>query len=157
MLNEFEIDQVWEGMLSAEARSLYFASLASRYTRQKQLITGLSFFLSSGVVVGLLAKLPNVITLMAALLVALLNAYSVAVGLEKKIGTMVKLHSRWQEIATGYSDLWSRTYEEDAKNKLAQIVKMERDPSELAAVEAPNDEALMGKWQDRVFASYHLG
>ena len=41
MLSEFQTNAVWENMLAAEARSLYFADLASRYTRYKQWISGL--------------------------------------------------------------------------------------------------------------------
>jgi len=48
MLNEFQRTQVWEDLLAAETRALYFGDLASRYTHQKQWITGLSFFFASG-------------------------------------------------------------------------------------------------------------
>ena len=47
MHNEFQTNLVWENMLAAETRSLYFGDLATRYTRRKQCITGSSFFLSS--------------------------------------------------------------------------------------------------------------
>jgi hypothetical protein len=157
MLSEFQTNGVWESMLAAETRALYFANLASRYTRIKQLISGASFFFSSGVAVSLLAKSPNAVALViASLLVALLNAYSIAVGLDRKIGTMVKLHSQWQEIATDYNHLWNHAYEEGSESRLDEIVKREREPSELAATDAPNNERLMRKWQDRVFASYRL-
>ena len=36
------------------------------------------------------------------------------------------------------------------------IVRKEKDPSESAASEAPNDRKLLGQWQDRVFSMYHL-
>ena len=157
MLNELQIQQIWEGMLAAETRALYFADLASRYTATKQWISGLSFFLSSAVAVSLLASVPyvNAITA-AALLVGILNAYSIAVGLDRKIGTMVKLHSSWREIATDYNHLWNHVQEEDSERKLESIIRREREPSELAATEAPNKERLLEKWQLRVFASYHL-
>ena len=44
MLSEFQITRVWKGMIESETRSLYFADLASRKTRQKQWITGAFFF-----------------------------------------------------------------------------------------------------------------
>jgi hypothetical protein len=56
MLNESQVNQVWENMLAAEVRALYFADLASRYTRQKQIITGLSFFLSSWAAATIIAQ-----------------------------------------------------------------------------------------------------
>ncbi|MBI4469607.1 MAG: hypothetical protein HY650_09840 [Acidobacteria bacterium] len=43
-----EVDRVWQRMAEAEVRAFYFADLAARATRQKQIITGVSFFLSSG-------------------------------------------------------------------------------------------------------------
>jgi hypothetical protein len=157
MLSEFQVTQVWESMLAAETRALYFANLASQYTQRKQWISGISFFLSSAVAVSLLAKVSYVNVLMlAALLVGLLNAYSIAVGLDRKIGTMVRLHSIWQGIAADYNHLWNHTSEEDSESRLEEIINREREPSELAATEAPNDEHLLGKWQKRVFASYHL-
>ena len=48
MLNDHQITSVWEHLLAAETRALYFGDLTSRYTAQKQWITGVSFFLSSG-------------------------------------------------------------------------------------------------------------
>jgi hypothetical protein len=56
MLSEFQINRVWENMLAAETRSLYFGDLASRYTRKKQWITGLSFFLSFGAAASFIGK-----------------------------------------------------------------------------------------------------
>ena len=157
MLNDFQRKQVWEGMLSAETRALYFADLARQYTTRKQWISGLSFFLSSAVAVSLFTRVPQVNALtIGAFIVGVLNAYSIAVGLDRKIGTMVKLHSTWQAIATEYNHLWNHLEDADAENRLDAIVEQERGPSELASTEAPNKEKLMAKWQARVFASYHL-
>ena len=39
MLTDDQINRVWQNMLAAEARSLYFGDLGSRYTRRKQWIT----------------------------------------------------------------------------------------------------------------------
>ncbi len=154
MLNEFQARRVWENMLAAEARSLYFADLASSYTRRKQLITGVSFFLSSGAAATLLGKLPSWIPLTLSTVVALTNAYSMAVSLDKKIATMVKLHSAWSQISIEYDRLWNHQSEEEAEAQLERIVRQEKEPSELAATEAPNDRNRLGKWQDRVFEMY---
>jgi len=156
MLNEFQRTTVWENMLSAETRSLYFGDLASRYTHQKQWITGLSFFFSSGAAATLLGKAPQVVPIVLSLVVAALTAYSIAVGLDRKIATMAKLHSEWSRISQEYVRLWSHIGDEDAENQLEQIIEMSREPSELATTEAPNDQELLGKWQDRVFALYHV-
>jgi hypothetical protein len=156
MLTEHQIGCVWESMIEAEARALYFADLASRYARQKQIITGLSFFLSSGAAATVIAKSPSWIPIVLALISAGLNAYSLAVSLDRKVGTMAKLHSAWSRIATEYDRLWNHTYEENAESELDRIIQLEKEPSELAATDAPNDQELLGKWQDRVFNMYHL-
>jgi hypothetical protein len=156
VLNEFQIERVWENMLAAEARSLYFADLASRYTRHKQWITGASFFLASGAAASLIGKLPQWVPLVLSGGVALASAYSIALGLDRKIGTMSKLHSAWSQIAAEYDRLWNHTDDDDAEAQLGRIVQREKEPSELAATEAPNDQKRLGQWQDHVFSMYHL-
>lgn len=143
-------------MLAAEARSLYFADLASLYTRRKQFITGTSFFLSSGAAASLLGKLPPWIPLMLATAVALLSAYSMAVGLDRKIGTMAKLHSTWNQISMEYDRLWNHQNDSNSEEQLDQIIRREKEPSELATTDAPNDQKRLGKWQDHVFTMYRL-
>ena len=156
MLDEFQRTKAWENLLAAEARSLYFGDLASRYTRRKQTITGVAFFLSSGAAAALIGKLPSWIPLVSSLVVAGATAYCIAVNLDGKIATMAKLHSSWNRIAQEYSRLWSHTGDLDAEDRLDEIIEMEREPSELATTGAPNDQKLLGKWQDHVFALYHL-
>jgi len=156
MLNEYQVNRMWESMLAAEARSLYFADLAANYTHQKQWITGLSFFLSSGAAATVISKAPSWVPIVLALTAAGINAYSIAVNLDRKIGTMVKLYSAWNHIATEYERLWNHAYDEDAESRLAAIIQQEREPSGLAATDAPNNQKLLGKWQDYVLRMYHL-
>jgi hypothetical protein len=156
MLNEFQRTQVWQNMLAAETRSLYFGDLASRYTRLKQWITGLSFFLASGAAATLIGKAPEAVPVLLSLAVAGMNAYSIAVGLDRKIATMAKLHSAWGKISQEYNRLWSHTGDEDAESQMERIIELSREPSELATTDAPNDQKLLGKWQNRVFALYNL-
>ncbi len=152
MLNESQIKQVWENMLAAETRSFYFGDLASRYTVRKQWITGASFFLSSGAAATIIAKAPTWIPAILALIAAAASAYSIATNLDGKIGTMSKLHSTWGRIMVEYERLWNHTYTENAEDELDRIIQLEEEPSELATTEGPNDEKLLGKWQERVFA-----
>jgi hypothetical protein len=67
---------------------------------------------------------------------------------------MAKLHLEWQQIAADYNRLWNHAYEDYSESWLEDIAKREHEPSKLAAVEAPNDEQLMGKWESHVLASY---
>lgn len=154
-LDEFQRTQVWENMLAAETRSLYFGDLASRYTRQEQWITGLSFFFASSAAASLIGKAPEFVPTVLSLVVAGMTAYSIAVGLDRRTATMAKLHSAWNRISQEYTRLWSHTGD-DAEDQLKQIIEMSREPSELATTDAPNDQKLLEKWQDRVFALYHL-
>jgi len=156
LLNEFQINRVWENMLSAETRSLYFADLASRYTRRKQMITGASFFLSSAAAASLIGRLPPWVPLVMSGCVALTTAYSIAVALDRKMQTMMKLHSSWSQIAAEYDRLWNHSTEADAEAQLDRIIQLEKDPSELATTEAPNDQKLLGQWEDHVFSMYRL-
>jgi hypothetical protein len=156
MLSQFQINQVWENMLAAETRSLYFADLASRYTIRKQWITGVSFFLSSGAAATIIAKLPEWLPGLLASTVAATMAYSIAVNLDGKIKTMTKLYSSWDRIATEYGRLWTRTYADDAEEQMYEIIQRAKEYSEIATTEAPNDQKLLAKWQDQVFLLHGL-
>jgi hypothetical protein len=156
MLNDEQIARTWQNMLDAETRALYFADLASAYTRRKQTITGITFFLASGAAATIAASAPQWVPLTMSLISAILGAYSISVGLDRKIATMAKLHGSWSRIADEYFTLWNNTADEDAPSRLDRIVQMEREPSELATTEAPNDQRRIGKWQDIVFMKHGL-
>jgi hypothetical protein len=156
MLTEAQIADVWEGRISAEVRSLYFGDLASVYTRRKQWITGLSFFLSSGAAATLIAKLPVWFPIALSMIVALITAYAVAVNLDSKIRTMSKLHYAWSQISNDYQRLWNHTYSDEAEAEFTEIQRREMEFSELATTDAPNDPKRMLRWTDQVFKLYRL-
>jgi hypothetical protein len=156
MLTDAQIEDVWSRKLDAETRALYFGDLANRYSQRKQAITFLTFFLSSGAAATLVGKAPAWIPLVLSVIVALLTAYSVAVGLERLVRTVAKLHYSWNRIATEYDRLWNHTYETDAESVYDDLLR-ESDLSELATTDAPNDQQLLGKWQDRVIQQYYPG
>ncbi len=156
MLTQEEITSLWERMLSAEVRALYFADLANRYTQQKQWITGASFFLASGAAASLLGKLPTWVPLLLSCVTALLSAYSVARGLDGATRTMAKFHSAWSELAAQYDTLWNHTHTESASTQLHQLISKEIELSTQAATEAPNLQDRMGFWQDHVLRQRHL-
>jgi len=156
MLTENQVNRVWEKLISAETRSLYFGDLAALYTSRKQWITGVSFFLASGAAATLAGGLPHAISEILASIVAILTAYSIAVGLDRKAITMARLHHGWNEIASSCDRLWNHAYEESAESTFEDIARKERELSEVAATEAPNDPNRMDKWQEQVFRQYHL-
>jgi hypothetical protein len=156
MLTEPQIADVWEGQISAEVRSLYFGDLASVYTRRKQWITGLSFFLSSGAAATLIAKLPVWFPIALSIIVAVITAYAVAVNLDSKIRTMAKLHFAWNQIGNDYRRLWNHAYSEEAESEFVDLQRRELEISELATTDAPNDPKRMERWQNQVFKLHRL-
>jgi hypothetical protein len=156
MLSEAEANRVWERMFGAEVRSLYFGDLASRYTKYKQFLTGISFFFSSAAAASIAAG-SHWIPLIMSVISALAGAYSIAAGLDRKAATMAKLHSGWYELATDYEKLWNHWRADDAEVSYAELVSRERDFSQMATTEAPNDQKLLGKYQDVVLKQHHIG
>jgi len=156
MLTDGQIESVWKRKLEAEVRSLYFGDLANRYSRIKQAITAVSFFLSSGAAATVIAKAPLWVPVLQSAIVALVTAYSIGVGLERRATTMAKLHSVWNQIAVDYDRLWNHAYDAGAEVEFEDLVRREKDPSELATTEAPDDQERLGKWQDYVFQQHGL-
>jgi len=156
MLTEAQIDDVWKSQLAAETRALYFADLASRYTTQKKWITALSFFLSSGAAATLVARLPSWVPLILSLTTAVITSYSVAFGLDSRMRSMAKFHSQNSELATDYERLWNNVYSDDAGSTLEALIRRDRQISEAAALEAPNNQKLMGRWQDHILRQHGL-
>src|SRR5271154_4067003 len=82
MLTEDQINDVWEGQISAEVRALYFGDLASLYGTRKQWITAVSFCSSSGAAATLIARMPVWLPIVCSTTVAVITAYAVAVNLD---------------------------------------------------------------------------
>jgi hypothetical protein len=156
MLTDSQYKSVWERQIEAEVRSLYFADLTHRFAQQRQAITFLTFFLSSGAAAILVAKLPSWVAILLSILVALLTAYSVALRLDVKISTMSKLHGEWATLAIGYEQLRENADGEDTDAVLSDLLRRDLEASKLAAIEAPNDQERMARWTDQVFLQHGL-
>jgi hypothetical protein len=151
MLTQDQTDTLWNDTLAAQVRSLYFADLGSRYTRQKQIITGIAFFFSSGAAATVVAHAPAWIPVVMSVSTAVLTAYAIAVGLDKKASTMAKLHYAWSEIENDRRLLWNHWYEEDAEARLGEINGRDLEASQTAITDAPYDKGLIHKWQIFVY------
>ncbi|PYX53493.1 MAG: hypothetical protein DMG76_25345 [Acidobacteria bacterium] len=151
MLTEDQVRRVWEKMLGAEARSLYFAEMAAAYTWRKQIITATSFFLSSGAAASLIAKMPACVPIVLAVIVALLTAYSLAVSLDRSIGAMTKLHCQWNQLAADYERLWNHWQDDDAEAVFRSLLKRAGEASE-AAIEMPYKPEALDRWQKQVYS-----
>jgi hypothetical protein len=154
MLTEDQANRVWEKMFEAEVRSLYFADLAAYYTRNKQIITGLSFLLSSGAAATVAARTSFWFPLVTSAISAALSGYSIAVGLDRKAAAMARLHSSWNALQAGYERLWYHWSEDDAEGKFDALQKRARDASETGSVEAPYDAPRIEKWTHCVSERY---
>ena len=154
MLIEGQTNRVWEKMLEAEVRSLYFGDLATSYTKRKQAITGLSFILSSGAAATVAAHTSWLYPLVTSAISAALTGYSIAVGLDRKAATMAKLHASWNQLQADYERLWYHWGDDDAEAQFDALQKQERIASETGAVEAPYDVPRIEKWTHLVYDRY---
>ena len=149
-----DANAIWERKVEAEIRSLYFAALTARFTRSKQIITGLSFLLSTAAAATVVGKFPWYVPVALSAVVSLATAYSMATGLDRRISTLAKLHAEWNTLSDEYDRLWGRWYEEETEDAYGALIKRGRDASLLATTEAPYDEKLMDQWSEHVFKSY---
>jgi hypothetical protein len=156
MLTDDQTSQVWDEMIAAKVRSLYFADLGAKYTRSKQIITGVSFFFSSGAAAAMIGKSPVWVPIVLSLFTAIATAYSIAVGLDRKAATMSKLHYAWSQMESDYRLLWNHWYEEEAEDTLKDILFRSREASQLAITDAPYKIALVNKWRTFVHQEYGI-
>ena len=148
---------IWEKRIEAEVRSYYFAALAESYTKRKQWLTGSSFFLSSGAAATIVAKSPDYIPIIMALVSALCNAYSIATALDRRISTLAKLKNEWSSLAAEYENLYYHWFDDDSEQVFNELVKRGRDASQLGSTDAaPYNPELMKKWEEWVFARYKV-
>ncbi len=156
MLSYEQVLNTWERVIESEVRALYFGDLANLYSRRKQFITGVSFFLSSGAAATVLAKAPSWVPVTLSVIVALATAYSIACNLDSTMRTMAKLSHSWSELAAGYERIWCDPYSEESATLYHQLGEKERELSMLATTDAPNDQERLRKWQIHVFRLRNL-
>lgn len=153
MLTEFEAGRAWQEMFEAEVRSMYYAELSSRYIRLRQLLTGVSLFLSSGAAATILSKSPTWVPLTLSIVTAAITAYLIASGIERTVATTGKLHASWNRLAKDYENIWHHWKDDDAKELYRQLQSRAAEASQLAT-EAPYREELLVKWQARISEKY---
>lgn len=153
MLSEFQQQAVWDGWLSAEIRSGYFAELVTRYqARQRYLVVG-GLLLSSGATVTLLttvvppayAWIKPLLTVLA----ALTSLWSLVAKNERNAIDCADLHLRWNNLAAEYEAIWANVYADDAEARLAQVRKEESLLSK-SSTSMPRYDRLLAKVQDNV-------
>lgn len=143
---------VWNKMHEAKVRSYYFADLASRYSRRKQWITGLSFVFSSGAVATVFSELGPWPPAVLGLFVALLTGYSVAVNLDQKVSLLAKLHMSWNHLSNEYERLRQHWDESEAGRTYEQLLRRAEELSGEASTGAPYKKKLVERWEEFVYA-----
>lgn len=149
MLDEFQRRRVWQAYVSACARALYFADLASGLARRLRWASAANFFLMSGAAAAIVAGHPALAETLA-IISAALTATSIATSPEKRVGTLAELHSKWLEVSSEYERLWSHLGDPDAEEKLRQIVDRQAPLSRLAVADAPYEPKRLKKWSEKV-------
>ena len=143
---ESEANVIWREMFEAEVRAMYFGDLASAYTKRRQIISGISLFLSSGAAATIAARLDIWIPLTMSAVTAGLTAYSISANLERSIGTTAKLHTIWNQLAMEYERLWYHWQDSDSEETFRQLQERAAEASQMGT-EVPYREALVEKWQ----------
>ena len=158
MLSGTQQRRVWEGMLSAEIRSNYFAELSGRYGSKQKLATWATLLFSSGAAISLMARLPDDlqwIRLLCALTATAISIYSVVMQNQKLAVDASDLHARWNRLAKDYQRLWENVYVEDAAERLDALEDRATDLSKAGTI-FPNDRRAMLRWEQHVVEHHHL-
>jgi hypothetical protein len=152
-LSELEQKRVWDGWLSAEIATLYFADLAGVYRHRRRLTTWLVLLLSSGAATAAVGKLTaewsSWLAVGLALLAAALSGYDLVADNQKHEGECRELHFRWNRLASAYERLWDDMYTDDAA---ARLDALERRTAELskASTAFPAQRWRLERWQTHV-------
>lgn len=153
MLSEEQVNSAWKRMVGAEVRSMYFAELTINYTKRKQILNALVLFLTSGAAVSVGARGPGWLTLVFSIIAAAISAYTIGFSLDRVVSTLTRLHLVWNELQSRYEHLWSGWGDNEAELVFEDLLRRSREASELGT-EAPFDEELLKKWEDRIYDQY---
>ena len=101
---------------------------------------------------ALIAKLPGYVPLVLAVIVAVATAYSLAVNLDRGIGSMTKLHCQWNQLSADYEHLWNHWQDDDSERSLLSELSRRAAEASEAAIEMPYNPDDLDKWQKVVYA-----
>lgn len=153
MLSETQQKRVWEGMLSSEIRSNYFAELSSQYRARPKWANFLTLLASSGAFATFILNNPDPWIVAArpilAFSAAALSAYPFVADNQKLAGDAVTLHRQWNHQAKKYEALWENMYTEDAIDLLTRLSMDDSQLSELGTNFPEKKHALL-RWQEFV-------
>lgn len=111
IMSEYQIGLIWEGLLGAEIRAAYFATLSHRLLRTQRWLTLCSLLLSSGAGFALLASFPAKyawIRPAMAFLAAGISLWSLNAKNERHSIDAADLHHRWSKPTGIFGQTFSR-------------------------------------------------
>lgn len=156
MLSELQRKRVWEGWFKGEVRANYFADLSGRYRWRQRTATWLTLLFSSGAFGTLLARLPDWVNWIPALLAALaagVSLWSLVAQNQQHAIDAADLHHRWSRLAADYRRLWDDMYASEAAARLGALEEREAEVSK-AATAFPARARLIAKWHRHVAEHY---
>ena len=153
VLTDHQRDCLWQALMESEARANFFGHLASRESSRKRWVTGLSFFLSSAAIVTLLANHPY-LSLVASVIVAIMNGYTIAVNQDNTIKVYSRLQTGWLNLNQRYNNLWSHIDDEDAEERMERYEDRGIELSVTAASEVPHNEKLWKRCLQSVYKKH---
>jgi hypothetical protein len=153
MLSDLQQKSVWEGWLSSEIRSNYFADLCYSYQRRQRVLSWLILAFSSGafasVVIDWIPADFGWIKAALAFLTVALSLWLLIAQNQKSSTDCSDLHFRWNRLAAEYQTLWDHMYSDGAAAQLETLTAKSAELSKSGTV-FPNKPKLMEKWQDHV-------
>lgn len=140
---------VWEKMLAAQMRALYFGDLVTRYQRTDRALAALLLLLTSGAAAALIAKLPNDLhwlTAGLALAAAAVSVWRILARYPDQAAGAADLHLHWNRLAANYEKLWNSLYAEDAEMKLEQLQARGQELSKASTRFPAKKGLLIRRW-----------
>ena len=149
MLNEAQIQRVWEGLLGAEIRANYFADMVGVYKTRQQWATWTTLLLASGATGAAVASAPAWARVVLPLLTAFVSLYLATAHNATRSVDCADLHFRWARLADDYERLWEASYDKGALDRLNELTEKAAGVSK-ASTALPDKERRMLKWQRHV-------
>lgn len=145
---------VWEEMLAAQMRALYFGELVTRYQRMDRILGVALLILTSGAATTILSRLPDPfywITAFLTIASAAVSAWRLLARYSDYAARAADLNLQWDHLAADYERLWNNLYAEDAETRLAELQARGRELSK-ASTHFPANRRMLIRWWDYVSA-----
>lgn len=155
-LTEHQQKRLWDDLVLAEARTLYFGELATQYHNTQRWLTCGLLVASSAAVAGLLPWLPTWFAPVFSLVTAAVGIYSTVSNYQKKGLDASEISARWSRKAKAYERLWEDMYRDDVLQRLNEIEDSDPELPRAGQALGPYEKDRMVRWQDHVERMRHV-